>query len=218
VLSIEGRPFPLVVTRHRRARRYLLRVTQEGALRLTVPQGGSIAAGIRFAASQAAWILQEWGRRRAATDWRAGTLIWHRGVPTAIAVDAGHICWGAECADIRAGETVRAAVERHLRAQAESFLVARCRELAAFTGLKPLRIAVRNQRSRWGSCSARGAVLLNWRLYQMPAEVCDYVILHELVHLEHPNHSKRFWRGVERVCPDWRSGERWLRRHGRELL
>src|SRR5688572_3867364 len=86
VLSIEGRPFPLVVTRHRRARRYLLRVTQEGALRLTVPQGGSIAAGIRFAASQAAWILQEWGRRRAATDWRAGTLIWHRGVPTAIAV------------------------------------------------------------------------------------------------------------------------------------
>jgi predicted metal-dependent hydrolase len=60
--------------------------------------------------------------------------------------------------------------------------------------------------------------MLNWRLIQMPADVCDYVILHELVHLDHPNHSRRFWRGVERVCPEWRSAERWLRRHGRDLL
>ena len=60
--------------------------------------------------------------------------------------------------------------------------------------------------------------MLNWRLIQMPPAVADYVILHELVHLEHPNHSRRFWRGVERVCPEWRAAERWLRRHGRELL
>jgi predicted metal-dependent hydrolase len=81
-----------------------------------------------------------------------------------------------------------------------------------------LRIAVRDQRSRWGSCSARGAIMLNWRLIQMPPEVADYVMLHELVHLVQPNHSRRFWRAVEGVCADWRVAERWLRQHGRELL
>ena len=79
------------------------------------------------------------------------------------------------------------------------------------------KVAVRSQRSRWGTCSPGRAISLNWRLLQMPPSVCDYVILHELMHLRQPNHSARFWREVERVCPAWRDGERWLRRHGREL-
>ena len=80
------------------------------------------------------------------------------------------------------------------------------------------RVQVRNQRSRWGACSARRAITLNWRLVQMPESVADYVMLHELMHLKHHNHSPRFWRAVAGVCPWWREAEAWLRRWGRELL
>jgi predicted metal-dependent hydrolase len=81
-----------------------------------------------------------------------------------------------------------------------------------------VKIGVRSQRTRWGSCSTRGVIMLNWRLIQLPPWVRDYVLFHELAHLRQPNHSRRFWREVERLCPDWRTAERWLRAHGREVL
>ena len=72
---------------------------------------------------------------------------------------------------------------------------------------------MRNQRSRWGSCSRRGTISLNWRLVQTPAYVRDYLVLHELAHLKEMNHSRRFWREVERLCPGFREAERWLKQH-----
>ncbi len=117
-----------------------------------------------------------------------------------------------------AGGDLRRRVEAHLRDLAARELPARCFELAARHGLAVARVTVRNQRSRWGSCSPRGAIALNWRLVQMPLRVSDYVVLHELMHLRRADHSRRFWREVEAVCPDWCECERWLRRHGREIL
>jgi predicted metal-dependent hydrolase len=73
---------------------------------------------------------------------------------------------------------------------------------------------VRNQRSRWGSCSPRGTISLNWRLIQAPPNVRDYIILHELCHLRQMNHSDRFWREVASVCPDYQRAELWLKRNG----
>jgi predicted metal-dependent hydrolase len=75
------------------------------------------------------------------------------------------------------------------------------------------RVTVRNQRSRWGSCSRRGTISLNWRLIQAPGFVRDYIILHELAHLRHMNHSRRYWAEVERLCPGYLEAERWLKRH-----
>ena len=75
------------------------------------------------------------------------------------------------------------------------------------------RVAVRNQRSRWGSCSAKKTVSLNWRLIQTPPFVLDYIILHELMHLREMNHSRRFWTQVEKVCPDYLQAEKWLNHH-----
>jgi predicted metal-dependent hydrolase len=118
----------------------------------------------------------------------------------------------------RGGGDVRDVVHAGLRALATGELPPRCLALAGTCGWRPAAVTVRNQRSRWGSCSSRGTITLNWRLVQMPPAVADYVMLHELAHLRHPNHSHRFWRAVAGVCADWRSSERWLRRHGRELL
>ena len=100
-----------------------------------------------------------------------------------------------------------------LRRDAAQRLVARAQELAALHGLAPARISVRRQRSRWGSCSRRGTISLNWRLLHAPDLARDYVILHELMHLREHNHSPRFWSLVEAACPQRREAEAWLRKH-----
>ncbi len=80
------------------------------------------------------------------------------------------------------------------------------------------RIQIRDQRTRWGSCSANGNLSFNWRLVLAPFEVLDYVVVHELCHLREANHSRRFWRLVEARRPDWRDQKVWLDQHGPELL
>ena len=104
-----------------------------------------------------------------------------------------------------------------LRSQAERDLPARLLALAAVHGLSVTRVSIRNQRSRWGSCGRDGHVSLNWRLVLMPDWVRDYVLLHELMHLLHMDHSKEYWRLVAAACPDYEAARRWLRAHGRSL-
>jgi predicted metal-dependent hydrolase len=103
-----------------------------------------------------------------------------------------------------------AAAARH-RARHE--LPVRLRELAERLGCPVSRISVRNQRSRWGSCSRAGHICLNWRLTLTPDWVRDYVLIHELMHLKRMDHSPKFWKLVEAACPDWREARGWLRNY-----
>jgi predicted metal-dependent hydrolase len=91
-------------------------------------------------------------------------------------------------------------------------------EEAPELGVEVKRVHVRDQRSRWGSCSTRGTLSFNWRLVLAPFEVLDYVVVHELCHLREANHSRRFWRLVEGRRPGWRTQRDWLWEHGPELL
>jgi predicted metal-dependent hydrolase len=103
-------------------------------------------------------------------------------------------------------------VVRTERARARRELPARLMALAARFGLTVTRVSIRDQRSRWGSCSRSGHICLNWRLVTMPDWVCEYVLIHELMHLKRMDHSPRFWKLVEAACPNWRDARRWLRR------
>jgi predicted metal-dependent hydrolase len=85
-------------------------------------------------------------------------------------------------------------------------------------GVAYRRIRIGDQRTLWGSCSARGTLSFNWRLILAPLEVVDYVVVHELCHLLVPNHSPSFWSLVERRRPGWREQRAWLREYGPELL
>src|SRR6185503_5828895 len=96
---------------------------------------------------------------------------------------------------------LRPAIEKHLWRLAATEFPAKVSEYASTHQLTVNRITVRKQRSRWGSCSRRGTISLNWRLIQTPEFVRDYIILHELMHLRQMNHSARYWQDVERVCP-----------------
>jgi predicted metal-dependent hydrolase len=89
---------------------------------------------------------------------------------------------------------------------------------AAALGVSVERVQVRDQRTRWGSCSPRGTLSFNWRLVLAPPEVLDYVVVNELCHLRVPDHSRRFWQLVESRRPGWRAQRGWLREHGPELL
>lgn len=220
-LTIEGQQVPVTITRHRLARRYVVRVSPDGeGLRLTVPRGASLAGGFAFAARQSAWITRELDRQRARhAPWGDGSRTWFRGEQVPITVSAGAATFAGQVVQLRAADAdVRAAIEARLRRLASDELPRRCLALARQAGVRVADVSVRNQRSRWGACSAKHVITLNWRLVQMPASVSDYVIFHELMHVRQPNHSRRFWREVDGVCAWWKDAERWLRKHGRELL
>lgn len=210
----------------RRARRYILRVRPDGRIRLTIPRGGSKAEGLRFLESHRSWIEREQSRVaavHAARAWTNGTMVALRGeqVPLVIVRTpvAAVVTYGGRTIPApRDVEDARALVERDLRAVANQELPRRVAELAAANGLQARRVTIRNQRSRWGSCSRGGNIALNFRLVQMPVAVCDYIIVHELMHLREQNHSRRFWRYVEAAFPAFREAERWLKMEGRRLF
>ena len=108
--------------------------------------------------------------------------------------------------------------EREARRAARELVTMLAEEEAEALGVSYRRIEVRDQRTRWGSCSPRGTLSFNWRLVLAPYEVLDYVVVHELCHLREANHSRRFWRLVESRRPGWRAQREWLREHGPELL
>lgn len=175
-------PPPLVIhfVRMRTARRYVMRVRPDGAVRVTIPRGGSQAEARRFAERHREWALGQRSKVLAARR--------------------------------------PAHVEQALKAQAARELPPRLLALAAAHGVAVTRISIRDQRSRWGSCSPKGHIALNYRLMLMPEPVRDYILVHELMHLKQADHSRRFWRHVEAACPGFRDAERWLRRHGSGLL
>ena len=170
-----------VFVRHPRAKRYLLRVADDGTVRVTVPRWGSKRDAAAFAERESGWIEKQ--RRQRERDRLR-----------------------------RPVSTLTPEAERELRDRARRELPARLRELAAGHGLEVERISVRNQRWRWGSCSRKGRICLNWRLVQMPDSVRDYVMIHELMHLKRMDHSATFWRLVARACPDFKAARAWLRK------
>ena len=210
----------------RRARKYILRVRPDGTLRVTVPRGGSRREAEAFVARHRDWAEQE--RRRVAAqhaplEWFAGDTILLKGVPTQLRIETA-----GQCAFLVVGEqrvrmpngagNLRPAAEAGLKRIAVRELGPRLHELARVHGLTVARVSIRNQRSRWGSCSGTGVIALNFRLVQMPPEICDYVLVHELMHLRQANHSRKYWRLVADAYPGFREAERWLRAEGRSLF
>lgn len=112
---------------------------------------------------------------------------------------------------------VRPLLEKWYRTQATKRFTERVPLLADLVGRDVKRVTIRDQRTRWGSCSSRNTISLNWRLIMAPDSVSDYVIYHELAHLTHMNHSSRFWSLVEQYVPDYKVAEVWLKKHQRLL-
>jgi len=220
----------IVFERSPRARHYRLTLRRDGTAVATIPVRGSVREAERFVAQHQAWLERARARARrrprVADVWTPGTNVLWRGEMTEIrvalppadrpaAAARPAVCLGADVFRVAAFEQdLRPALEAHFARRARIELPARTWELAAVTGVDVKHVTVRNQRSRWGSCSATGTISLNWRLVQTPDFVRDYIIHHELMHLREMNHSARFWARVEEVCPGWRDAELWIKRNG----
>ncbi len=218
-LLLGSRQVPLLMVRHPRARRYLLRLRPDGTARVTIPRGGSAATARQFVERNRSWLERQFQRLqtrpRQPTAWQIGSELLFRGERVQIQSEGpGRIRFG--CETLQAADEaadLRPAIEKHLRHLATRELSLRVMELANQHGFTVDRVTVRNQRTRWGSCSRRGTISLNWRLIQIPDHVRDYVLLHELAHTRHMNHSRRFWQEVELLCPNYRDAERWLKQN-----
>ena len=216
-IQVGSKCVPLLFVHNPKARRYLLRLRPDGVARVTIPRRGSISTAREFVGKNIGWLEQQIQRLetqpKTVNEWRLGTEIYFRGEQVKIEVEtAGQIRFGSELLSVRdVTVDLRPATQKHLRKLAANELPVRVMELAALHGIQVSRVSVRNQKSRWGSCSRRGTISLNWRLIQTPHFVRDYIILHELAHRRQMNHSDKFWQEVERLCPDYLLAERWLK-------
>lgn len=225
-LAIGGAQHAIHARRNWRARRYQIYVRSDRSIRLTIPRRGSQREGLAFVHGKTRWIERQLKKLDAALvppkSWGAGTEVLLHGEIQTLTVephgDALTVRLGAESFPAQR-ETVnfRPLVESHLRRLANRQLPPRVAELAETIKLLPSKITIRNQSSRWGSCSPNRAVSLNWRLIQTPPVVRDYIIIHELCHLREMNHSARFWQLVGDFCPAYRDAEAWLKLNAARL-
>lgn len=221
-LSLGDRELDVRLKRNTRARRYILRVGADAAVHITVPRYGSVSEALAFATNNRLWIARQLTRQPRSTAWARGTEIHFRGASVPIAIAYENSRAYATFADQRVAvspeQDLRPPIEAQLRWLATQELPPRVHALAMAHDIVITGVSVRNQRARWGSCSAGRRIALNWRLIQTPPAVSDYVIVHELMHCREMNHSPRFWRHVAAVCPDYADAETWLRIHHRRLF
>lgn len=213
----------VVFERSAKARHYRLTLRRDGTAVAIIPLRGSEREARAFVAQHADWLARARARQarrpRGAEVWTPGTHVLWRGELVEIRVASEGprpaVCLAADVFRVANLERdLRPTLEAHFRRLAKIELPARTWELAAVTGVAVSSVAVRDQRTRWGSCSAGGAISLNWRLVQTPYSVRDYIVYHELMHLREMNHSERFWARVAEVCPGWEEAERWLKQNG----
>ncbi len=212
---------PYTVRRSSRARRVRVNVHAHSGVEVVLPSRTPERAAAAAVSELRPWIearLAELSRARAAVRQRAGTLPYLDGVLTLVPEPGrSRVHRRGQELLVPAGDA-RPAIERYYRRAAREEIAPRLDAACAEAGLGYTGLDIRGQRTRWASCSARGRMSFNWRLLLAPERVLEYVVWHEVCHLQVLDHSPRFWALVERHWPDWREDRAWLSRHGATLI
>ena len=211
-----------------RRRRVAVQVHPDGRVLVAAPLGAHLDELRRFVHERREWIIKHQTRFKALGVVQRPL---HDGASLPLLDDAVRLRivisqnretiarHGAELAlSVRDERRVRPLLEGWYREQAFIFATARTTHYTCLVGRSPSRIVVRGQKTRWGSCSPSGTISINWRLLLAPSPVFDYVLVHELCHLLHPDHSPRFWAAVGRVLPDYGLQRRQLHAIGHSLV
>lgn len=235
-LDIDGRTVPVTATHNPRARRIIVRVDlAAGSVLVTSPSRRGMANALKFAHEQREWIAERLEHVPPPVPFRNGAripfrgkehLIRHIGARRAEALGLegprGPV-WRVRAADTGGLPEIRVTghptfVQRRvtdwLRAAARIELNERALAHAEAFDVRPSRITMRDQTSRWGSCSPSRALSFSWRLIMAPGHVLDYVAAHEVAHLRHMNHGPRFWALVADAIPNYEPAKKWLEIHG----
>ncbi|MEJ8572448.1 M48 family metallopeptidase [Microbaculum marinum] len=229
-IAVDGRPVRIAVRHSSRASRYTLRVQNAtGEPLLVIPAHGNLDRAMAFARSQAGWLRERLRRMPERVPFADGCEILLRGDPHLLR-HTGRSRGTVELAasplpgmlpEIRVSggpEHMSRRLVDWLKAEARRDLELSVQVHTAKLGVRAKRITVRDQTSRWGSCSTSGTLSFSWRLVLAPPFVLDYLAAHEVAHLVEMNHSARFWKTLERICPQTRQAEAWLKANGTSLF
>jgi predicted metal-dependent hydrolase len=223
-IAIGDEVLDVVFRRHAQARRLVLRLNATGTgVLVTVPHGVSRVRALEFTQRSRGWIEERVRSRGGLIHLESGGILPLRG-------EDHEIRQVASLRGVVRADPMRRVIEvpgdpQHARRRLLDFLKTCAREdlmrasarYAAMMGVSYRRITIRDQRSRWGSCSSSGELSYSWRLILAPAYVLDYVAAHEVAHLRHLDHSKHFWRLVLTHCKDAARAKNWLRTHGQDV-
>lgn len=209
--------------RSARARRVSLRIDPRfGAVVVTLPPRASRGAGMALLMDHAGWVSDRLAALPDALPFVEGALVPIRDIPHRIVHRPGarggawiegqeiHVAGEAAFVSRRVHDLLRTLARRQLGEH-----VAR---KTAMLGCEVTRLTVRDTSSRWGSCAPGGGLSFSWRLVMAPDAVQDYVAAHEVAHLRHMNHGRRFWALVDRLTPNAETAKDWLHEHGARLL
>jgi|TARA_B110000495_G_scaffold84063_1_gene72276 predicted metal-dependent hydrolase len=211
--------------RRSNARRYIAKVDSNGEIVVTIPRGGTQREALAFAQKHGEWLRGQQIKSRETLSEKglhAGDRFWFRGERVELTVSTD---WGRPVLRFSdqqffiadAAMNLSRPLAEHLRGLAQKELPVLANELATRFDLSFKRVSIRDQKTRWGSCSGTGAISLNWRIVLAPPETAEYIVIHELMHLKEMNHSPAFWGLVERACRRYKEHERWLDDHQTEL-
>lgn len=209
------------IRRSSRARRVRVTVHASGEVEVVLPRGASERSAAAAVRELAPWIerrLREARRTQALISEREDTVP-YLGSTLRLVEEPGRrrVHRRDDVLLVPAGPERIEALERWYRRAAQAEIAPRLERACAAAGRTYTRLSIREQRTRWASCSRSGTMSFNWRLLLAPEPVLEYVIWHEVCHLERMDHSPRFWALVEAGCPDYREHVRWLKRHGSTL-
>lgn len=225
-IEVGNEVLPMTCKKNARARHYLVYLRSDRSVSVTIPRYGTKTEALQFAHSKREWLVRQLRKLDAQIitpqKWSEGTEILFRGHTVTLGIENTEKEWLLTMADQSfpvqtPPDDFRPLVEAHLRKLAREEISRRAWELAKQYQSPIKKFTVRNQSSRWGSCSPSGTISLNWRLIQAPPFVRDYVIQHELMHLKEMNHSKKFWALVAKVCPNFKEAEKWLKLNAARL-
>ena len=221
-VTLQGRPLTLPVRRDRRARRITIHIDAAiGGARIVMPVDAVLAEAEDAVREHQDWLLDRLDRLPPPVAFEDGAVIPLRGVDHMIVyhpyqrgvIDHAdgllHVYGHPEHMPRRIGDWLKREARRVISPMAMA--------KAGIVGRRVTRVAIRDQRSRWGSCSEKGGLSFNWRLILAPESVLDYVVAHEVAHLVEMNHSPAFWRVVDRLTPHARAARRWLNANGNGL-
>ncbi len=195
--------------------------SKTGGLVMTLPKRTGLAEALRFVDKSAGWILRHHGKQVPRNAVAHGSEILFRGEVHRLELSGGRrgLVEVVEGVIIVPGEVAHAErrLKDYIKKQAHVALTEATQRYALAMNARYSAITLRDQKSRWGSCSASGGLSYSWRLVLAPAFVLDYVAAHEVAHLREMNHGPRFWRLVLTHCPHAKQAKVWMKQHGRKL-
>lgn len=218
--TIGDPPIEITLRRLARSRRFSLRVAQtDGRVTLSMPLRAREGEAMDFARAQEGWLRAALAKMPQGQSVCLGAQIPIEGVRRTLTIGQGRsVRIEGDCLIVPGdAERTSARVAAYLKVRARDRLAAASDHYAAQIGRSVAQISLRDTRSRWGSCTATGALMYNWRLIMAPPAVLDYVAAHEVAHMLEMNHAPAFWAVVAGLYPAWQPQRAWLKRHGGAL-